>query len=639
MLRAKIFLLLFASTYLMFSQEENISRKVASLQVKVEKSNGVDKLILLDSLSQLTKYKNQFNYEDTARQTIKLAVELDSINIAAKNSIDLILYLSRAERSEEGLKVFKDFSDKMEQVTDKTILIKLILNGAISTYYSGNQDDALKLYDQSKKLSLDIKDSTLYGRAMTQKAFFMSEMGRFVDASQEYQRALKIFDSQKDTLHALTNKLGLSILYLKNEFNNEAFEEAISAKDIALKTHNLPEYVTALKVISKAHFNSQEYHKTVPIIKEAIEISEKNPSYNPSITETYRVLANSYSKLDSIELAKKAIQKIQGKYDRTPTKEIELNLLESQMKMLFAEKNYALANQVGKKMLALEYETTKSYQSLLETLEILYKSNRALGNEHLDFYYFKEHTRINDSINNIKKINAFSYYQTLYESKKRENQIKNQITEIKLLDAKNDLQFQWMLIIGLTLFGISFFFYLNNKRNKQKAIIEKSKKMLTEQELKSTNLQNDLLNKEIEFKKKDLTNFAIEITQNQEWAKILLTKFENVKKASLLNKDKKLEELGNEIKDKIFVDIEFQDFYKNVEQLGSSFYEKLNNTAYNLSKTDIRLCSLIRLEINTKQIAILQNISPASVRTSKYRLRKKLHLKKHENLDTFIKDL
>jgi len=219
MQRIKIFLLLVTSTYFMFSQEENLSKKVASLQIKVLKSSDVDKLMLLDSLSSLTKFKSQFNYEDTARETIKLAIELDSINIAAKNNMNLILYLSnRVERSEEGLKLFKKFSDKMERVTDSTILIKLILNGAISSYYSGNRDQAITLYDQAKNLSLDIKDSILYGRAMTQKAFFMSEMGHFVDASQEYQEALKIFESNNDTLHTLINKLGLSILYLKNEF-------------------------------------------------------------------------------------------------------------------------------------------------------------------------------------------------------------------------------------------------------------------------------------------------------------------------------------------------------------------------------------------------------------------------------------
>ena len=66
------------------------------------------------------------------------------------------------------------------------------------------------------------------------------------------------------------------------------------------------------------------------------------------------------------------------------------------------------------------------------------------------------------------------------------------------------------------------------------------------------------------------------------------------------------------------------------------FLKKLENKHPNLSPNDIRLCAYLRLNLVTKEIAQLLNISPRSVEIKRYRLRKKLNLQHDENLVNYI---
>ena len=113
-------------------------------------------------------------------------------------------------------------------------------------------------------------------------------------------------------------------------------------------------------------------------------------------------------------------------------------------------------------------------------------------------------------------------------------------------------------------------------------------------------------------------------------------KIDKIKSSTGKNRTKELNLLETEIKNKIRVDDSTEDFHNKVQLLSSSFYDKLKSQFPDLTKTEVRLCSLIRMDMDTKQIATLQNINPSSVKMSRNRLRKKLHIKPEENLKEFL---
>lgn len=86
---------------------------------------------------------------------------------------------------------------------------------------------------------------------------------------------------------------------------------------------------------------------------------------------------------------------------------------------------------------------------------------------------------------------------------------------------------------------------------------------------------------------------------------------------------------------------------RSLNHIPFKYSKKLKNNPENFSKklirlyplltiNDIKLCELIIQNISSKEIAVTLNISPASVNTARYRLRKKLRIPPEEDLLTFL---
>lgn len=74
----------------------------------------------------------------------------------------------------------------------------------------------------------------------------------------------------------------------------------------------------------------------------------------------------------------------------------------------------------------------------------------------------------------------------------------------------------------------------------------------------------------------------------------------------------------------------------NLKLSQQGFNKKLLEHFPNLTTNDLRLCSYLRMNFSTKEIARLLNISPRAVEISRYRLRKKLSLNHDENLTEYL---
>jgi DNA-binding response OmpR family regulator/DNA-binding CsgD family transcriptional regulator len=66
------------------------------------------------------------------------------------------------------------------------------------------------------------------------------------------------------------------------------------------------------------------------------------------------------------------------------------------------------------------------------------------------------------------------------------------------------------------------------------------------------------------------------------------------------------------------------------------FFEELRNEFPHLTPNDLRLCSLFSLNLESKEIARILNITPDSIKVTRKRLRKKLNLTIRDNLFTFL---
>ncbi|MDC0917376.1 hypothetical protein OAQ42_05725, partial [Flavobacteriaceae bacterium] len=65
------------------------------------------------------------------------------------------------------------------------------------------------------------------------------------------------------------------------------------------------------------------------------------------------------------------------------------------------------------------------------------------------------------------------------------------------------------------------------------------------------------------------------------------------------------------------------------------FYKKLNDIA-ELSSTDLRLASLIKMNHSNNEIAIISGASLRTIESQRYRLARKLKLEKNQSLNAFV---
>ncbi|WP_455587641.1 tetratricopeptide repeat protein [Bacteroides sp.] len=82
-----------------------------------------------------------------------------------------------------------------------------------------------------------------------------------------------------------------------------------------------------------------------------------------------------------------------------------------------------------------------------------------------------------------------------------------------------------------------------------------------------------------------------------------------------------------------------KDFPFYVEQETQDFYNKLKKIHPDLSLSDLRLCTLIKMGLNTKEIANLTNKSVRGVESGKFRLKKKLNLDTSKDIYDYLLEI
>lgn len=150
-------------------------------------------------------------------------------------------------------------------------------------------------------------------------------------------------------------------------------------------------------------------------------------------------------------------------------------------------------------------------------------------------------------------------------------------------------------------------------------------------------LEKKLLENEIANKQKDLMDLANTISENTRWRDYLLNALKKIKESKGKTKEKNFNELVNEIKVKTSIEKNRLEYQNKIDILNNEFYTNLLNAYPNLTKNELRLCSLLKLELSSKEIAQIQNIELKSVYINRSRLRKKMALTQDTNLISVLR--
>ena len=148
-----------------------------------------------------------------------------------------------------------------------------------------------------------------------------------------------------------------------------------------------------------------------------------------------------------------------------------------------------------------------------------------------------------------------------------------------------------------------------------------------------------LKRKALELKERDVESLSLKIKRESDWIDKLIELNDKVKKNQVENISEKIQDLVNSMRDNLVVDKHRQVRAKNIEVVTNEFREKLKAQFPNLTKTEIEICELIRLELSNSEISRIRNISQNSARMARYRLKKKLDLQENQTVFDALKEI
>ena len=196
------------------------------------------------------------------------------------------------------------------------------------------------------------------------------------------------------------------------------------------------------------------------------------------------------------------------------------------------------------------------------------------------------------------------------------------------------------ILIGLCLLALLQYIVYRFVKKKKDRVIEQQRVVhqaeLERQEKKIIELEKEQLEADLRFKSKELSSVVMMNIAHQEFLNSLKEEIQK-QKLSGQHSRKNLDKLLVLVNNNIVSDEEnWIMFQANFDRIHENFFRNLKLQYTDLTSGDLRFCALLRLNMPTKEIAKLLNISTRGVDAARYRLRKKFNLLPEESLTDFL---
>lgn len=463
-------------------------------------------------------------------------------------------------------------------------------------------------------------------------------MGNYDKAMEFTLLNLQLNEVLRDSARIVNARGMLGILYNEQNDHREALEQFIMVYDYWSRTTQNQKIFTSANNVGSAYFHMKIYDSALLFYNRGYEhLLKANDQTNQAlclnnIGGVYRETGAYDKAISYFERAKKVSMAVGNRRDEAVS---HGNL----------GKAYMLKNDLesAKNELIQGFQKGQALGSVKITLEIvedLYKVEARKKNEAQALRYHEIFTQLKDSIYNQEKLEQIKKLETSYEIEKRERELELRQQKIALLESDRKIQALWrnilaLVVIFIVILALAIWVYQRQRIRKNKELY-KTQQSLSKLELEAARLRENELQQELEYKNKALTSYTVNFIQKSELAEELKSKIEDMKTDAKGPIMPKLNALQKTLNQNYNIDKDWEDFKLYFEQVHSDFFTHLKDSFPGLSSAELKLCSLLRMNMNIKEMANIMAISPDSVKTARYRLRKKLDLSPDQSLNDFL---
>lgn len=506
------------------------------------------------------------------------------------------------------------------------------------------------------------------------KGYYLSQQGDFTETQRQYEEGLRLSKLSKNTenQHAFRLNLG-QIAYDMGKFE-QATKILTEELRFADSTRNLYNQALALSSLAKVSSAANNHQEAINYSKKALLLLEGlgDKHQYASVLMNLGIYYKNYDMLDSALVAyQQAYATMEALGDTPGMIKVRFNIgniyknkgklmeAEAEMKQVlqFCLDNQIISGQVfSMNSLASIYKETGRYSLSVLTMDSalsLAKSNHlitALPNLYENHHkilsesglfrqaYLSslESRTLSDSLLSIEKQKGILALNIRYEIEKKESE--NRQLKVDLAQQKTHF---WLLLSVTVLGGFVFLLIVYLILSRQKQL--KQLRMLIEE--RAIRAEQEKKNKEIELEKTMIEKQLKEqelVYQSLVQADLVLVNRsmkENLSRFKDLFSRKKDQDDFQHTLDSLTRDAKrdpLAEFELLFKQLHASFYEKLLLCAPDLTKTELQVCAMLRLNLSSKDIARLINLNVSTIEITRHHIRKKLNLEHSDTLTTFL---
>ncbi len=166
----------------------------------------------------------------------------------------------------------------------------------------------------------------------------------------------------------------------------------------------------------------------------------------------------------------------------------------------------------------------------------------------------------------------------------------------------------------------------------------KEESLVKEQEI--IRLRNEKLEQELAFKSQEIANLMINFSRKNETLMFIKQELFKVtselKGEGMVKAKRMLVTLNNSIDSNIESDDLLKRFEEQFDLVHNNFMKKLRERHPDLSMSELKMCAYIKMNLSSKEIAPLLNLSLRGTETLRYRLRKKIGLEREDSLTDYL---
>lgn len=571
----------FLTIFLLFMVTFSLSAQKApdSLLNVVKNSSGEPRFKALKALSVFYQSSVPLKSVEYAREERKQAQVLNNHSLEAEAMNDMAIPMLMMHQNREGVLLLQESMHIYDSLRDEERKASATTNLGIAWSQIGSFENSLSCYLQALNWYIKKNDLDKQARVYMSLGLVYEQLKKYDQALSALHRALDIFTGEKNEQMMADANVNLGTAY-KWTGN---FTEAESCFKKSLEFYEQNQLVFEMAVVSS---NLAQLYKAKGDFKNAFSWYKKAL---PLIRQIHNTWAEATVYFDLAELHYQQAQWNDALSDLT-----------------LAEGLNTPENDPG-----LQSQIFLLYSRVYDTLQ----QNR------LALIFFKRYTALQDTLASAEKTKVIEELNIRFETEKK-------VAENELLTA--DIRVhklrQWMLItFGLVALLAAIFLA---------GIFIRKRKQLILNKIKS---EHDALEAKDDMVKMSqaLTAKALHLAGGAEKKAAFAEKLAAL--IPFINKEGQtvLQSLTDEFVKPVDDNL-WEEFEKYFEKMHPAFLAKLVVRFPEMTTNDRKICAMVRLNLSTKEIALMVNRSVRTIEHAKYQIKKKLNLKDDQTLSSFL---